>query len=76
MQRPLRSQVAKHQSIIDISSRRHHEERVRIVMRELSHRSKNLLAVIQGMARQAIASSPSLAEFESSFRDRLQGLSR
>lgn len=63
-------------SIIDISSRRKEEERMQIVMRELSHRSKNLLAVIQGMARQAIASSPSLADFEQSFRERLQGLSR
>jgi PAS domain S-box-containing protein len=63
-------------SIVDISSRRKEEERLRIIMRELSHRSKNLLAVIQGMARQAIASSASLKAFECSFRERLQGLSR
>ena len=49
---------------------------MRIIMRELSHRSKNLLAVIQAMARQAIASSPDMTAFEQSFRERLQGLSR
>jgi two-component sensor histidine kinase len=63
-------------SIVDVSTRRNEEERMRIIMRELSHRSKNLLAVIQAMARQAIVSSPDMAAFERSFRERLQGLSR
>ena len=49
---------------------------MQFIMRELSHRSKNLLAVIQAMARQAIASSPDLATFEKSFAERLQGLAR
>ena len=63
-------------SIVDVSTRRNEEERMRIIMRELSHRSKNLLAVIQAMARQAIVSSPDMTAFERSFRERLQGLSR
>lgn len=70
---PRRSYVV---SLTDISERRRQQERDRVVMRELSHRAKNLLAVIQGMARQAIASSPDLETFQRSFRDRLQGLSR
>ncbi len=63
-------------SIVDISSRRKEEERVQFIMRELSHRTKNLLAVIQGMVRQAIAASPDMATFERSFSERLQGLAR
>jgi PAS domain S-box-containing protein len=63
-------------SVIDISERRKQAERVQVIMRELSHRSKNLLAVIKGMVRQAIASSPDMPSFERSFGDRLQGLAR
>jgi two-component sensor histidine kinase len=45
-------------------------------MREMSHRSKNLLAMIQGMVRQAMASVPDMSTFEHSFSERLQGLAR
>ena len=61
-------------SVIDISDRKRQEERLKNIMRELTHRSKNLLAVIQGMARQAAASSTDLGAFDRSFRERLQGL--
>ena len=63
-------------SVVDISNRRKEEERVQFIMRELSHRTKNLLAVIQGMVRQAIAASPDMPTFERSFSERLQGLAR
>jgi two-component sensor histidine kinase len=63
-------------SVVDISHRRHEEQRIQFIMRELSHRSKNLLAVIQAMARQAVASSPDLSTFEKGFGQRLQGLAR
>lgn len=61
--------------IRDISDRKEHEEHLRLVMRELSHRSKNLLAVIQAMARQTARSSTDLEEFERSYSQRLQALS-
>jgi PAS domain S-box-containing protein len=63
-------------SVVDISERRKQSERMQFIMRELSHRTKNLLAVIQGMVRQAIAASPDMTTFERSFSDRLQGLAR
>ncbi len=69
-------QVAVIASVIDISERRKQAERMQFIMRELSHRSKNLLAVIQGMVRQAIAGSPDMASFEQSFGRRLQGLAQ
>ncbi|MFN3892688.1 MAG: sensor histidine kinase [Beijerinckiaceae bacterium] len=46
-----------------------------LVMRELSHRSKNLLAMVQAMARQSARSSSSFAEFQPRFIERLQSLS-
>jgi PAS domain S-box-containing protein len=61
--------------IRDISDRKQHEEHLRLVMRELSHRSKNLLAVIQAMARQTARSSSDLDEFERNYSQRLQALS-
>jgi PAS domain S-box-containing protein len=59
----------------DISDRKQYEEHLRFVMRELSHRSKNLLAVIQAMARQTARSSADLEEFEKNYSQRLQALS-
>src|SRR5262245_14921750 len=37
---------------VDITERKEGEAHLRLLMRELTHRSKNLLAVIQAMARQ------------------------
>jgi two-component system CheB/CheR fusion protein len=59
----------------DISERRRAEERLQTVMRELSHRSKNLLSVIQAMAQQTARLSPSVESFMDRFAARLQGLS-
>ncbi len=59
----------------DISERKEQEAHLRLVMRELSHRSKNLLAVIQAMARQTARSSSDLDEFEKNYSQRLQALS-
>ena len=38
---------------IDVTERKEGEAHLRLLLRELTHRSKNLLAVIQAMARQA-----------------------
>ena len=58
----------------DISERRHAEERIRIVMHELSHRSKNLLSVVQAMAQQTARLSPSVDVFLDRFGARIRGL--
>ena len=60
----------------DISERKEHDRHLAGVMRELTHRSKNLLAVIQAMARQTALRSDSLVDFEARFSGRLQCLSR
>ncbi len=58
----------------DITQQHQHEEQMRLVMRELAHRSKNLLAIILSMAAQTARNSPALPEFNARFTQRLQGL--
>lgn len=59
----------------DITERKRREQHVHVLLRELVHRSKNLLAVVQAMARQTAAGAPSLADFQRKFAARLQALS-
>lgn len=58
----------------DISAHREAEQHQSFLMRELSHRSKNLLAVIQAMARQTARASTDIDVFLDRFSQRLQGL--
>jgi PAS domain S-box-containing protein len=60
---------------IDIDARKRSEQHAQFIMRELSHRTKNLLAVVYSMARQA-AKYSRVSDFVSDFGARLQGLSR
>jgi two-component sensor histidine kinase len=50
------------------------EAHVRLIMRELSHRSKNLLAIVLAIARQTARHTHSFEDFESRFNSRLQAL--
>jgi PAS domain S-box-containing protein len=58
----------------DITERKRYEEHFQVVMRELSHRSKNLLAVIQSIARQIAMRTATFAEFQSAFATRIDAL--
>ena len=60
--------------VFDVTERREREAHLRFLMRELTHRSKNLLAVIQAMARQTGGASTSLDDFQIRFAARLQGM--
>ncbi|MFY9830952.1 MAG: PAS domain S-box protein [Rhodoplanes sp.] len=60
--------------IHDISKRKAIERQLQFLMRELSHRSKNQLAIVQAIAGQMAQSANSVDEFMSRFRTRLQGL--
>ena len=60
--------------VIDVTERRERETHLQGLLRELSHRSKNLLAVIQAMARQTATGSSSVADFQERFAARLQAL--
>jgi two-component sensor histidine kinase len=58
----------------DIADRKRAEKVLQTVMRELSHRSKNLLSVIQSMAQQTARLSPSVDVFLDRFGARIQAL--
>ena len=59
---------------LNLAERKAAEDHQRFLMRELSHRSKNLLAIIQAMASQTARSATSLADFQERFSQRLQGI--
>jgi PAS domain S-box-containing protein len=59
---------------VDVTERKESEAHLRLLMRELTHRSKNLLAVIQAMARQTARHTGSVDGFLNQFSARLQAL--
>jgi len=58
--------------IQDVSERRHAEEQNRLLLREMNHRSKNLLSLVQAVARQTAASDPD--DFVERFSDRIRAI--
>jgi PAS domain S-box-containing protein len=61
---------------VDITGRKESEAHLRLLMRELTHRSKNLLAVIQAMARRTAKHTGSIQTFLERFSARVQALAR
>jgi len=59
---------------IDITEERRREQTLRALLREVSHRSRNLLAIIQSVAAQTGRYSGSIETFLNRFRGRLQSL--
>jgi two-component sensor histidine kinase len=65
------------ESLADASRRRKTAEtEVRLLMRELAHRSKNQLTVIAAMAKQSAKGAESVPEFVSGFEKRIYSLAR
>ncbi|MDW4496419.1 HWE histidine kinase domain-containing protein [Sulfitobacter sp. D35] len=62
--------------IADVTRQQEIEAHNQLLVRELSHRTKNLMAVISAMARQTSRKAASIADFERAFGDRLEGMSR
>ena len=60
----------------DITEARQQIETQRVLVAELQHRTRNLMAVVQSIAQQTRDSVDTLAEFEDRFDERLQALSR
>lgn len=61
---------------IDISDVKAAEERRRLMMNEMSHRFKNMLATILSIAAQTGRSAKSMADFNKAFEARLQALAK
>ena len=58
---------------VDITERKRGEERIKLLMREVNHRSKNLLSVVLAIARHT-ARDTDVATFVSRLGDRIAGL--
>jgi PAS domain S-box-containing protein len=56
----------------DVTDQKAHEEQVRLLMREISHRAKNMLTLVQAIARQTAAREPE--DFIERFTERIQAL--
>ena len=55
-----------------MTERKVHEEQVNLLMREVNHRAKNMLSVVQAIARQTAARGPD--DFLDCFTERIQAL--
>lgn len=60
---------------VNVSELRRREQVLRALLREVSHRSKNLLAIIQSVAGQTARYTDSLQTFLKKFQGRIQSLS-
>jgi PAS domain S-box-containing protein len=60
----------------DVHEMRALQDRQQILLSELQHRTRNLLALVQAIARQTLKSCASLPEFSRQFEARLGALSR
>ena len=56
----------------DVTARKAHEEHVQLLMREISHRAKNMLSLVQAIARQTATREPE--DFIGRFTERIQAL--
>lgn len=60
---------------VNVSEIRQREQVLKVLLREVSHRSKNLLAIIQSIASQTARFSESTVVFLKKFQGRIQSLS-
>lgn len=63
-------------SVVDISLLKRREAALRELLYEVSHRSRNLLAILQSILGQTASSATSVAEFEEKFRGRIASLAQ
>ena len=60
----------------DVTEAHRQIETQRVLVGELQHRTRNLMAVVQSIAHQTLDNAKSLADFEDRFNHRLEALSR
>jgi PAS domain S-box-containing protein len=56
----------------DVTDQKAHQEQVHLLMREINHRAKNMLSLVQAIARQTAAREPE--DFIECFTERIQAL--
>jgi CHASE1-domain containing sensor protein/two-component sensor histidine kinase len=60
----------------EVAERQRAEEEAKLANRELIHRVKNMFAIVTAIASQTARYSPTIEQFNTSFRDRLTALAR
>jgi two-component sensor histidine kinase len=60
-------------TVQDITERKLHEEQTQLLMREVNHRAKNMLSVVDAIVHQTAARNPE--DFIERFSERIQALS-
>jgi two-component sensor histidine kinase len=70
---PERRAVSFVGTLQDITERKEREEKERLLMREINHRAKNMLSVVDAIAHQTAVRSPE--DFIERFSERIQALS-
>ncbi len=63
-------------AMVDVSERRRSEQTRQMLLREVTHRSKNLLAIVTSLATQTARTARSIDDFLARFNGRLQSISR
>ncbi|SFB59116.1 PAS domain S-box-containing protein [Rhizobium sp. NFR07] len=63
-------------SMIETTERRTWEDRQKVLVAELQHRTRNLIGVVRSMADKTARASTDFPDFRARFRDRLDALSR
>lgn len=58
----------------DITDRKRREAQIRFLMGELTHRTKNIMAIIQSIVRQTARNATNVAQFSDEFSQRLTGV--
>ncbi len=58
---------------VDITERKSREEQIGLLMKEVNHRAKNMLGLVQSVARQTASTNPT--DFVTRFGERIQALS-
>jgi PAS domain S-box-containing protein len=56
----------------DVTDQKAHQEQIHLLMREINHRAKNMLSLVQAIARQTAAPEPE--DFIEHFTERIQAL--
>jgi PAS domain S-box-containing protein len=70
---PERRAVSMAGTVADITARKEREEKEHLLMREINHRAKNMLSVVDAIAHQTAAKDPE--DFIERFSERIQALS-
>jgi two-component sensor histidine kinase len=74
---PIREIATVSEALADASRNHAKAERdIRLLMREVAHRSKNQLTVVSSLAKQSARNARSFEAFHDSFQKRLHGLAR